>query len=270
MSERDRFTSSNRAAWNLTARKFELEVANDAEFLRSGGVSLFPIERQILGDLSWCECAVHLQCSHGLDTLSLLNLGASRAIGVDFSEEMLSLARRKSEALGANVQWIQADVLDLPEALRGAADLVYTGKGALPWIRDLDKWASGVAGLLKPGGLLLLLEGHPLNWVWRGNAGGHEFDLESGGYFDASSRVNTDFPASAVQRHARVGEALPEARERQWNLGQVVTTLSQAGLIVERLDELPDHYWPQFPAIPPKEVALLPHSYLLSARAGGR
>ena len=267
MSERDTFTTSNRAAWDITAKRFKTEVADDTEFLRSGGVNLFPIEREVLGDLSWCTLAVHLQCSHGLDALSLLNLGAARVVGIDFSKEMLSLARRKSEALGANAQWLQADVLDLPESLSGAADLVYTGKGALPWVRDLDKWASGVAGLLKPGGLLFVLEGHPLNWVWRGGAPRHELDPGRGGYFDSSSRVNSDFPASAVRRLARVGETLPEARERQWNLGHVVTALAQAGLIVERLDELSAHYWPQFPDIPSKELALLPHSYLLSARA---
>ena len=138
---------------------------------------------------------------------------------------------------------------------------------AVHYVEKLEPVFAEFYRLLKPGGLLFVLEGHPLNWVWRGGAPRHELDPGRGGYFDSSSRVNSDFPASAVRRHARVGETLPEARERQWNLGHVVTALAQAGLIVERLDELPAHYWPQFPDIPSKELALLPHSYLLSARA---
>ena len=257
---------SNQAAWDCAAQTYERDVVSDTAFLKSGGVSLFPIERDALGDLSGCRQAIHLQCSHGLDTLSLLNLGATQTVGIDFSAAMLSLARRKSDALGVNAEWIQSDVLDLPTSLSGTADLVYTGKGALPWVLDLDRWASGVAGLLRPGGRLFLLEGHPLNWLWRRSAASHVLDIERPGYFDTSFRVNTDFPASAVERLSPPGEVPPQARERQWNLGQVVTAVSRAGLTVERLEELADHYWPQFPDIPQSEAALLPHSFILAAR----
>ena len=260
-------TISNQAAWDRTAQKYEHEVESDTAFLRSGGVSLSPVERDALGDLSWCNRVIHLQCSHGLDTLSLLNLGSTQAVGVDFSAAMLSLARRKSEALAANAEWIQSDVLDLPASLSGTADLVYTGKGALPWVLDLDRWASGVADLLRPGGRLFLLEGHPLNWVWRRGAPSHELDVEGAGYFDTSLRVNTDFPAAAVERLSPPGEAAPTARERQWTLGQLVTAVSRCGLTVEFLEELAEHYWPQFPDIPSTEAALLPHSFVLAASA---
>ena len=40
------------------------------------------------------------------------------------------------------------------------------GKGALPWIRDRERWAAVITRLLVPGGSFFLFEGHPLNWVW--------------------------------------------------------------------------------------------------------
>jgi hypothetical protein len=46
-------------------------------------------------------------------------------------------------------------------SLNGTADLVYTGKGALPWVMDLERWAAVIERLLKPGGRLFVFEGAP-------------------------------------------------------------------------------------------------------------
>lgn len=264
--DHEEVTAANRDAWELAAQKYEASLSDDIALLRSGGVSLFPAEREALGDLSGCRRAIHLQCSHGLDTLSLLRLGAREVVGVDASAWMLSIARRKAAALEAHAEWVHADVLDLPASLAGTADLVYTGKGALPWVPDLDRWAAGVRRLLRSGGKLLIFEGHPLNRVWRRAGSSHVLDATWGGYFDAEFRANADFPASAVSRFSPPGVAPPVARERQWTLGHVVTAVARAGLVAERLEERPEHYWPQFPEIAPSEMELLPHSYLLVAR----
>src|SRR5207245_955119 len=85
--------------------------------------------------------------------------------------------------LGAAATWIEADALETPDELNGSADLVYTGKGALPWIPALDRWAEVVTRLLRPGGRVLLTEGHPLDWVWDVQASILQIDPESGGYF---------------------------------------------------------------------------------------
>lgn len=259
-------TKANQAAWDLVAAKYAPDVDADVEFLRGGGVSLFPSEVEILGDLSNCPKAVHLQCSHGLDTLSLLNLGVGAVVGVDLSTSMLALAERKATALGANAKWVHADVLSLPAFLDGVADLVYTGKGALPWVLDVTSWAAGVARLLRPGGTLFLLEGHPLNWVWEQASSVHELAGDHSSYFDVQPRRNSGFPASAVERLTPEGELPPPARERQWTLGQVVTALANAGFQIERLEEHAEHYWPQFPRMSAAEVSRLPHSFSLVAK----
>lgn len=91
---------------------------------------------------------VHLQCSHGLETLSLLNLGAREVVGLDLSKEMLEMARWKPEALSADAVWVHSDVLDIPEELKGTADVVFTGGGALPWVSDIARSFSASFGLL--------------------------------------------------------------------------------------------------------------------------
>src|SRR5579883_1795199 len=169
-AERDtvrRMHESNRQAWNEGAVGYDA-VIGDMEVLPRGGTTLHPIELQQLGDLrGWCHRAIHLQCASGADTLSLVNLGAEEVVGVDISDVHIENARRKTEVLGFPARWYRADVLDAPAELNGTADLVYTGKGALVWLHDLDGWARTVFRLLRPGGRFYLFEGHPLIWLWQ-------------------------------------------------------------------------------------------------------
>lgn len=265
----DDLAQSNEAAWNRAAEKYAPDVERDVEFLGSGGVSLAEPEIRLLGDLSGCHRAIHLQCSHGLDTLSLLNLGAAEVVGVDRSAAMLALAREKSDRLNARAHWIHADVLEVPTTFDGTAALVYTGKGALPWVFDLDAWAGVIVRLLRPEGRLYIYEGHPLNSVWERGASGHRLSSDGRSYFDAEPRANASFPASAVQRFTPLEETPPTAWERQWTIGQIVTALCGAGLRIEILQEHPEHYWPEFSDLDRDEERRLPHAFSVVACADG-
>ena len=46
---------------------------------------------------------------------------------------------RLTAATGAPARWVEADVLDVPHDLDGTGDLVYTGRGAIIWLQDLDR-----------------------------------------------------------------------------------------------------------------------------------
>ncbi|MEM1057520.1 MAG: class I SAM-dependent methyltransferase [Bacteroidota bacterium] len=266
MSSARDFVRSNEIAWDRTAQKYAPEVEQDMAFLQAGGVALFDAERRILGDLSECRRAVHLQCSHGLDALSLFNLGVSEVVGLDISRAMLALAAKKSEPWGHSARWVHCDVLEVPASLDGTADLVYTGKGALPWVHDLDRWAGVVRRLLRPGGRLYVFEGHPLNWVWRPDAPAHRLRTDGRSYFDSEPKANEDFPAAAVAHFMPEGEPVENAWEWQWTLGDVVTAVAGARLVVERLEEHPEHFWPQFEQIGEVEATRLPHTFSLLAR----
>lgn len=258
---------ANRAAWNLTAGAYAADVEADIQRLQLGVLSLFDHELRLLGKLSpWCGRAIHLQCSHGQDALSLWKLGAREVVGVDLSEAMLALAQRKSDALQAPATWVHSDILSTPEALNASADLVYTGKGALPWMMDLAAWARVVTRLLKPGGLLYVFEGHPLDWVWEPDAREYRLRRDGSGYFSEAPRVNDTFPASYLQRATEAGEAAPLARERQWTLGDVLNAVIGAGLRIERLEERPEPFWRLLTNLPEKQVEKLPHTFSLLAR----
>ena len=231
------------------------DADDDTAFLKSGGSYFSEPERLLLGDLSpWCRRAIHLQCSHGNDALSLLRQGASEVIGVDISKRLLEIAERKTRALAAPAQWVHADILETPPHLNGTAALVYTGKGALCWMLDLEAWAQVVARLLVPGGRLFIWEGHPLDWVWDLDADGYALDPEHGDYFSEKFRDRL---------FSRVTEATPHYR--QWTLGQIVSSVIDAGLVLDHLQEYPERFWNQFPNIPAETLRKLPHSFALLA-----
>ncbi|MCI0362611.1 MAG: class I SAM-dependent methyltransferase [Phycisphaerales bacterium] len=258
----------NERAWDIVAGvKYARDVDRDVAFLAAGGTSLMHHELRLLADLrSWCGRAIHLQCSHGLDALSLWKLGAHEVVGLDISASMLVLAERKAQLLGAPATWIHSNVLDAPHTLNGTADLVYTGKGALPWVTDLQCWAAVIERLLKPGGLVFVFEGHPLNWVWEPGASEFRLRADGGDYFAAEPRANRDFPASGLKQAVASGRGAHRATEQQWTLGEIVTSLAGVGLTLERLEEHPEQYWPLFRGIPEAVVKRLPHTFSLRMR----
>src|SRR5207245_4013468 len=98
----------------------------------------------------------------GTDTVAWARRGA-RVVGLDFSSVALAAAGRLSDRCALDVEWIRSDVYDAVIAVGGRQfDVVYTGVGALPWLPDIRRWAEVVASLLRPGGVLYMVELHPM------------------------------------------------------------------------------------------------------------
>jgi SAM-dependent methyltransferase len=263
---RDRH-EENAITWNVAAAIYERDEQEDIALLRSGGNSLLPLERRFLHDLNtWCGRALHLQCAGGSDTLSLWKMGAAEVVGVDISENMIAVARRKSAALCAPARWYRCDVLDTPHELDGTADLVYSGRGALPWIMDIQAWAAVVWRLLKPGGKLYLFEGHPLDWVWDMGAATYQLASQTGDYFSEAVVTDRGWPLSSVPVQEQANKGRFHVHERQWTLGAVMNSLLSVGLQVERFEEHPDLFWNQFPHLAADLLSRLPHTFSLLMR----
>jgi SAM-dependent methyltransferase len=257
-----RMHESNRAAWNEGAVGYT-EYIGDMAVLPHGGTTLQAVELDHLGDLSWCAWAIHLQCASGADTLSLHNLGAREVIGVDISDVHIENARRKTEELGFPARWYRCDVLDTPHELDGTADLVYTGKGALCWLQDIEGWALVVARLLRPGGRFYCYEGHPATWSFRLDASHWEWDPEFS-YFRTEPEASQGWPPEYLGDVVRTPvEEQATKYERGWPVSTVINALIDAGLRLDRFTEHPDKYWNSFPNISPEETAALPQTFAL-------
>lgn len=256
--------ASNRAAWNEVAvHAYRKDQDERIAFLKSGQSNMHPVEKRNLGDLgSWCNLAIHMQCASGRDTLSLLNEGAQRVVGIDISEEHIANARATSDALDVPATWYACDVLDAPHELDGTADLVYTGRGAMCWLNDLDSWAAVVFRLLKPGGKFHVLDDHPFVWLF-------DPDATSPVYFDidyfAHCETSRGWPGSYVGNFIPIEEQAPKF-ERLWTLSSIVNALIGAGLTIEKLGEHPEDYWPSFPNLDEKYRGKIPLTFSILAR----
>jgi SAM-dependent methyltransferase len=258
--------AANRAAWDEAAERYEGWFEDAVALIRSGGSNLFPVEQELLGDLHGCRRAIHLQCAGGRDTLSLWNLGAAEVVGVDFSPRMLELAERLTAATGAPATWIESDVLDTPRELDGTADLVYTGRGAIIWIQDLEGWARVLHRLLAPGGRLVIFDGHPAEWLFDGDGEGG-WTLTDYDYFGGTEASRGWAPEYIDQL------AVPEGEQhwkfaRAWTLGEIVTALLRAGLRLEAVTEHPVDWWGGHRDVLPHERGRVPLSFSIVATRG--
>lgn len=197
----------------------------------------------LLGEISGLR-GVHLQCHIGTDTVSLARLGA-RMTGLDFSAVSLEEARRIARLAGADVDFVQADVMDAGSVLGpGRFDLVYTGIGALCWLPDIRRWASVVTSLLSPGGRLFVREGHPVLWALDYERTDGQLVINHP-YRETADPVIDTSEGSYVDVHAE----LQNVENHSWNhgLGEIVSALLDAGLVLTQLVEHESVPWNPLP-----------------------
>jgi SAM-dependent methyltransferase len=258
-----------RAPVHAASADYGLERFRDPSFVSD----VVRFDLPLLGDVSGAR-GVHLQCHIGTDTVSLSRLGAAM-IGLDSSSASLAEARRLAEVTGSDVDFVEADVYDAVTALgSGAFNLVYTGVGALNWLPDIRRWASVVAGLLRPGGRLFIREGHPMLWALADPRDDGLLLVEHP-YFERTEGSVWDEGGTYVDTDA----VFSHNRTLEWNhgLGDILTAVLTAGMDLTGFVEHDSVAWNALPGMMrqlphnPNEWQLidrpwrLPHSYTLQA-----
>lgn len=230
----DAATADNVAFWDAMA-SVHGEGADryyDIDALAEGASSMSSVEeaavREAVGEVAGLR-VLHVQCHLGMDSVTMARRGA-QVTGVDFSPVSIAKARAVADRCGARVDYLLADSTALPETLHGRFDLAYATVGILGWIADVDAWMRSVAGTLRPGGRLVLVDLHPLFQMFAtleplvadlpyAFDGPHVFD-EDGSYADPDARL-------AATRSVNFAHSL----------GEIVTAAVAAGLRVDVLRE---------------------------------
>ena len=226
--EANRQNWDDRAALHVEAYGLDAfeDPAHLSDVVRTDAAALAPFLVNGFDGLDVC----HLQCHIGTDTLSLARLGA-RVTGVDFSEPALDAAAALAARLDLAATWVRSDVLDARAAVTGDFDLVYTSIGTITWLNDLDRWAAQVAGLLRPGGLFYIRDGHP---VLYGIDETRDEPVLRYPYFGGGSAQAWDDAGTYV------GDGtLAHTRTYEWPhpISEVVNALIGAGLRIRRMEE---------------------------------
>jgi SAM-dependent methyltransferase len=232
--------AANEALWNAWTAVHASGDFYDLEGFKAGGVRIRPYEIELLGDVRG-KTLLHLQCHFGIDTLSWARLGA-QVTGADLSPDAIELAQRLALELGfPEARFVRSNLYDLPAALDGTFDIVYTSRGVLGWLPDIRAWAHVVAHFLAPGGRFFITEAHPVIQAFEneGVAAG-ELRLVYP-YWEHREPLTFAVHGSYADPDADVGDLT----EHGWDhgLGEIVTALIDAGLRIEKLIEHPFLDW---------------------------
>ncbi|MGI8741273.1 MAG: class I SAM-dependent methyltransferase [Bryobacteraceae bacterium] len=234
---------TNRRNWNERASIHTRDTtgAYMSDRFLAGADTLFPIESEEIGSVSG-KRLLHLQYHIGLDTLSLARRGA-QVTGLDFSPIAIAAARDFSRRTGIAGRFVEAEVCDAAQATGESYDVIYTTWGTVVWLPDIRRWAHAIAATLASGGRLYFLDTHP-----------HALTLE-----EADGRLAATYPWRTPRGKPLViegsttytGDRTPLISRitYQWlhPLGGIVSSLIEAGLVIERVrehDRLPYKLFP--------------------------
>lgn len=102
-------------------------------------------------------------CNNGRELLSLMQLGAKNGVGFDIAENIISQASDTAKKAGIdNCQFISCNILDIPNQYHNHFDFIMFTIGAITWFNDLKPLFEKVYQCLKPGGMLLINDFHPI------------------------------------------------------------------------------------------------------------
>jgi SAM-dependent methyltransferase len=226
MKDAENYKDINKEAWNRrTHAHYDSEFYDNANFI-AGKNSLNSIEMDLLGDLKG-KSVLHLQCHFGQDTISLTRMGA-KATGADLSDQAIEKAKELAQETESDAEFVCADIYDLPNHLERQFDVVFTSYGTIGWLPDLDKWAGVIQHFLKPGGQFLIVDFHPVVWMFD-----DDFEKVEYNYFKGEAIVEV------VKGSYANPDGDWEEKTVGWNhsLSEILTSLLAKGLRIEAVQE---------------------------------
>ncbi len=215
----------------------------DIESLLAGKSRIDAIEQRDLYPIQGKDL-IHLQCHIGTDTLSLALDGAN-VTGVDFSAKSIAIARELASKMQIPAEFIEANVLDLKDTITRKYDIVYTSKGVLGWISNIDRWAETISYLLKDNGTFYIMEIHPVAYMFDDTKVG---DLQiKYPYFhqDEPLHFDDDHPDYADSSYIPVNKTY----EWIWSISDIVNALIRNGLTIRMLYEFNKAFYPALPGM---------------------
>ena len=231
---------TNKETWE---QKVAIHADSDFYFLedfKKGKSSLNKFELEALGDVAG-KSLLHLQCHFGQDTLSWSRLGA-KCTGVDISEEGVKLAKQLNDELQLDANFVCCNVLETSQHISETFDIVFTSYGTIGWLPDLKPWAHMIAERLKPGGVFYIVEFHPIPWMFDYTVSPPE--LKYG--YQQKETIYEEYKGTYADSNSNM-----ISKEYGWNhsLGEVITSLANAGLTIEFLREHDESPYDVFPSL---------------------
>ena len=238
MEDYKKYFEVNKETWNQKVGIHTKSDFYDIQSFLNGKSSLNAYELNEVGNVEGKKL-LHLQCHFGQDTLSWSRMGAI-CTGIDISNEGIFEAKKLNTALGLNATFIESNLYDVPEKVKGKFDVVFTSYGVIGWLPDLKTWGEIITSKLKKGGVFYMIEFHPIVWM---------FDFLQTPPKLTYPYLNKKVIYEEYQGTYTNNDADIVSKEYGWNhgLGEVVTSLTNAGLQIEFLHEFEKSPYNSFP-----------------------
>jgi SAM-dependent methyltransferase len=234
----EKYFKVNKDTWN---KKVDVHFKSDFYDVKSflkGKSTLNKFELDELGIIS-NKKLLHLQCHFGLDTLSLSRLGA-KCIGVDISTKGIEQAKKLNNTAKLDAIFMECNIYDIPKKIDEQFDIVFASYGVINWLPNLQAWACIIADRLKQNGFFYLVEFHPVVWM---------FD-----FLENPPKIKYPYLNEKVIYEKYIGtyanlNSKICSEEYTWNhgLGEVISSLSKAGLQIEFVHEFTKSPYNCFP-----------------------
>ncbi len=203
---------------------------------------------------------VQICCNNGQELLSTKRLGAARLVGIDGAKGFVAQARELAAAAGIEAEFVTSNIYELPDAHQGGFDIALITIGVLSWMPDLQRFFEVAASLLRPGGVLLIHEQHPVLEMMEPGGKGDPvaFDVS---YFDETPYVD----AGGLDYYG--GETYDATPNNSFmhKMSDVIMAGLAAGMAVQHFEELPDHISNTWYNVEASGVGM-PMSYVLEFR----
>ena len=237
---------ANRQHWNSIADQWKERRDRDGlwrrchkepELVFEGGV--LELIRESVGDIRTKDVCI-IGSGDNLASFALAGLGA-RVTSTDVSDEQLHIASSRADQLDLSIAFIQSDAADLQPLHESSFDLVCSTNGFFVWISDLGGVFEQVYRILRPGGFYIFCDIHPFLRPWKDQVTSIEIEKP---YWDTGPFQDSE--EGPYYFH--------------WTVADLLTPLSQAGLVLSRMIESPaadSRFWQGTSLVPGTDDSLL-------------
>ncbi len=256
-------TDANRKAWDISAKHHRDtdQWRKMVTTIMQPGFSCFgPTMTTALNQINLTDKSiVQVGCNNGREVFSLSAFGAKNALGIDQSGGFIEQARELAEIAQKPVNFLCADIYNLPPDTPRDFDIAIITIGVLNWMPDLPKFFAAVANLLAHGGQLIIYETHPFLEMFNPSSE-NPFSLEQS-YFETKPCIETE--VITYDTTTPIGGA-----ESYWyshSLSHIFTSIMGAGLGITQFEEFAHSNREDIYALYENQVAQLPMCYTLQA-----
>lgn len=172
-----------------------------------------------------------LGCGSGVDIEYIKNKGASRAVGIDISENLIKIAKEHT----TNCEFHTMDMESTPFSSK-SFDIIFSSL-ALHYIENWDKVFAEIFRLLKPGGTCIFSCMHPLRTAMKQLE--HERNTSKKSLSITTDKINKTVTIEGDYMHKHLVDGIGNMGVSIWHktMSDILNTVINVGLTIDHVCE---------------------------------